>query len=98
MKHLQFDWSEGDDGVVTLDALASSRDLRVQADAAAEAQTLLAWLEAEYPAQRGPAEEGGRWDAELSSQAEGGGWVSLALTISAAPEIAEALRARLGLD
>jgi hypothetical protein len=96
LQHLQFDLSEGDDGVQTLDAMASTRDAQQLDAMRAEAQQVLDWAAQQFPHGHAPVEEGGQWDHELLEQAEGGGWTTLTLTMSATPAVVEAFFERFG--
>lgn len=96
LQHLHFELSEGDDGVATLDAMASTRDARHLAAFRAEAQAVLDWAWHQFPHGHGPVEDGGVWDDELLEQAEAGGWTTLALTLSAAPAFVDAFLAAFG--
>ncbi|NCT82190.1 MAG: hypothetical protein GXC94_03540 [Comamonadaceae bacterium] len=96
LRHLHFELSEGDDGVATLDAMASTRDAAQLAAIRAEAQRVQDWARRQFPQGQGPVEEGGLWDEELLEQAEAGGWTTLALTLSAAPLFVEAFLAAFG--
>ncbi len=92
LQFLLFERSEGDDGSVTLDALASTRAAQHEA-VRAEAQAVLDWAEREFPGQQGPLEEGMTWHHDLQISEEPGGWIAVALTLSARPEFADALLA-----
>jgi hypothetical protein len=93
LQHLQFELSEGDDGVATLDAMASTRDALHLAAIRTEAQEVLAWAARQFPHSQGPVEEGGVWDCELLEQPEAGGWTTLTLTLSATAAFVDAFRA-----
>jgi hypothetical protein len=97
LRFLSFDLSDGDDGVTTLDALASTR-AEHQPAVLAEVQQVLDWAERHFPGQHAPLEDGGTWLHELQVQDEPGGWRSVALTFSATPEFAQALLAEFGSD
>lgn len=92
LRYLHFELSDGSDGVVTLDALASTRPEQHEA-VLAEVARVLAWAEASFPDQHGPLEEGMSWLHELQLRDEPGGWRSVALTFSATPEFADAFLA-----
>lgn len=96
LQYLHFELSEGDDGVATLDAMASTRDDLHLGAIRTEAQEVLEWARRQFPHGHGPVEEGGLWDDELLEQAEAGGWTTLALTLSAAPAFVEAFLAAFG--
>lgn len=95
MQYLHFELSEGDDGVLTLDAMASTR-ADSHAAVMAEAQQVLDWAWREFPGQHGPVEEGMAWDHELLVQEEAGGWRTVTLTLSAAAHFVEAFVAEFG--
>lgn len=80
----QLEWSASDDGEDRgcWEGMASARSSADLAAAREEAQALLARAKREAPGARGPEEEGGLWDADLSEQAEAGGWFSLTLTLT----------------
>ncbi len=98
MQHLSFDLSESADGVLTLEAMASTRasDPAAHAAVMAEVDTALAWARDEFGGPPGPVEDGYEWDHELLVQREAGGWVTATLTFSASPAFAEAFQARFG--
>lgn len=96
LQHLHFELSEGDDGVVTLDAMASTRDPLHLAAIRVEAQGVLDWAQRQFPHGQGPVEEGGVWDHALLEQAEAGGWMTLTLTLSASPAFVEAFLTAFG--
>lgn len=95
MQYLIFELSEGDDGVATLEAMASTRGYS-HAAVMAEVQQVLDWAWREFPHSHGPIEEGGVWDHELLLQEETGDWCTVTLTLSAAPQFAEAFLAEFG--
>ncbi len=95
MRHLSFDLSDGSDDILTLEAMASTREA-AHAAVMAEVQEVLAWARAEFGGRHGPVEDGNAWDHELLVQHEEGGWVTVTLTLSAAAEFAEAFQARFG--
>ena len=89
MHYLTFDHSEGADGVVTLDAMASTSAAR-HAEVMAEVQQVLVWARRHFPHTGGPVEEGMDWDHDLQVSTEDGGWHTVTLTISASARFAEA--------
>jgi hypothetical protein len=96
MQHLTFHLTDGDDGIQTLEAMASTRAAD-HAAAMAEVQQVLAWAEAEFGDRHGPVEDGGAWDHDLLVQHEAGGWVTVTLTFSASDEFAQALLQRFSV-
>lgn len=95
MRYLIFDFSDGDDGVATLEAMASTREAE-HATVLAEARQVLDWAHAHFPGRHGPVEEGHAWDHELLVQQEAGGWQTVTLTLTASPEFLEAFLAAYG--
>ena len=92
LRWLTLDTSDNDEGVVTIEALASTPESQ-HAAALAEAQAMLDWAWRAFPHTHGPADEGGEWDHDLQVGAEGGGWHAVTLTLTGTPEFAEALAA-----
>ncbi|WP_326544034.1 hypothetical protein [Pseudorhodoferax sp.] len=92
LRYLHFEASDGDDGVCTLEAVAS-----VQPDARAavqaEVEQVLQWAAAQFPGDSGPVEDGHAWHHALLEQHEPGGWFTVSLTLVAAPHAAAALLA-----
>ena len=95
MRHLTFDPTDSSDGILTLEAMASTREAE-HAAVIAEVRQVLAWAQAEFAGRQGPVEDGNAWDHELLVQHEAGGWVTVTLTFSASAEFAEAFRAVFG--
>ena len=81
MRYLKFDLSLGDDGVSTLDAMASTAAAQ-HAAVVAEAQQVLDWAWRRFPRTHGPAEDGNDWDHECRVVVEDGGWHTLTLTLT----------------
>jgi hypothetical protein len=80
LQYLTFEASDDGDGVGTWDAMASVRADQVAA-VLAEVQAVLNWAERHSPGPRGPLEEGGFWDADQQTLAEGD-WITVTLTIT----------------
>jgi hypothetical protein len=95
LHYLDFETSEGDDGVTTLDALAST-DAAQHAAALAEAQQVLQWAWQQFPQGHGPVDEGMDWDHELQVSEEAGGWHTVSLTLTGSPRFVEAFAAAFG--
>lgn len=96
LHYLEFDYSEDAEGTGTWDAIASVGDAHLPA-LLAEIVSVLAWAEAEFPAQRAPIEDGGRWDYDLQSEPEHAALQSLhydAATRQLVPPMASAGGAR----
>jgi len=91
MSHLIFDLIDSSDGILTLEAMASTREAE-HAAVMSEVAQVLAWAQAEFGGRQGPVEDGNAWDHELLVQHEAGGWVTVTLTFSASPEFAEAFQ------
>ena len=89
---LTVDVSDNDEGVVTIEALASTSAAR-HAAALAEARQVLDWAWRAFPHTHGPADEGGEWDHDLQAGAEGDGWHAVTLTLTGTPEFARAFAA-----
>ena len=97
LRWLTLDVSDNDEGVVTIEALAST-DAGGHPFALAEAQAILDWAWQAFPGTHGPADEGGQWDHDLQAGAEPGGWHSVALTLTGTPEFARAFAAEFTGD
>ena len=99
LRILTVDVSDNDEGVVTIEALASTSAAR-RAAALAEAQQVLDWAWRAFPHTHRPADEGGEWDHDLQVSDEGGGWHAVTLTLTGTPEFAQAFAAEfcIGAD
>ena len=95
LRLLTVDVSDNDEGIVTIEALAST-SAAGHAAALAEAQQVLDWAWRAFPHTHGPADEGGEWDHDLQVGAEGGGWHAVTLTLTGTPEFARAFEAQFG--
>ncbi len=93
MRYITFDLTDGSDDILTLEAMASTRQTE-HAAVMAEVEQVLAWAHAEFAGRQGPVEDGNAWDHELLVQHEAGGWVTVTLTFSASAEFAEAFQAK----
>lgn len=67
--YLHFDFSEGEAGSGSFDALASVPPRALQA-LHTELRAVLGWAYAAFPGGRGPLEDGGRWDYVLQGTCE----------------------------
>lgn len=92
MRYLIFDFSDGDDGIASFEAMASTR-ADEHAAVLAEARQVLDWAHRHFPGRHGPVEDGNAWDHELLTQQEEGGWLTVTLTLSASAEFADAFLA-----
>ena len=95
MRYLTFDFTDSSDDILTLEAMASTREAE-HAAVMAEVARLLAWAQAEFGGRQGPVEDGNAWDHELLVQHEAGGWITVTLTFSASPDFADAFQAEFG--
>lgn len=95
LQHLLFEHSEGDDGVITLESMASTRP-DGHAAVMAEVQQVLDWAWAHSPGQHGPVEDGMVWDHDLLLQSEQGDWLTVTLTLSGVPHFIEAFCCQFG--
>ena len=86
---LDFDHTDGSDGILTLEAMASTRETE-HAAVMAEVEQVLAWARAAFRGRQGPVEEGHAWDCELLVQHEAGGWITVTLSLSASQEFVDA--------
>ena len=89
MRYLAFDLTDSSDDILTLDAMASTREAE-HAAVMAEVDQVLAWAQAEFGSRRGPVEDGNAWDHELLVQREAGEWITVTLTFSASQEFVDA--------
>ncbi len=95
MRYLQFDFSDNGDGVVTLEALASTAAAQ-HAAVMAEVQQVLDWAWREFPHTHGAAEDGMDWDHDLQVGVEGDGWHAVTLTLSASERFAHDFQQAFG--
>ena len=93
LRWLTLDLSDNDEGVVTIEALAST-SLAQHAAVLAEVRQVLDWAWRAFPHTHGPADEGGEWDHDLQVGVEDGGWHAVTLTITGTAEFAFAFAAR----
>lgn len=92
LRLLTVDISDNDEGVVTIEALAST-SAASHAAALAEAQQVLEWAWSAFPHTHGPADDGGEWDHDLQVAAEGDGWHAVTLTLTGTPAFMRAFAA-----
>ena len=95
LHYLSFDLSDNDEGVTTLEALAST-SAEHHALVMAEVQQVLDWAWQHFPHTHGPADDGMDWDHDLQVSMEGGGWHAVTLTLTASPRFVEAFCAAFG--
>jgi len=95
MDYLSFDVSDNADGVITLEALASTP--AAQHDAVlAEVRRVLDWARRRFPHTHGRAEDGMDWDHDLQDAVEPGGWHAVTLTLTASERFAQEFLAEFG--
>ena len=95
LRLLTLDFSDNDEGVVTIEALASTPPAQYAA-ALAEAQRILDWAWRVFPHTHAPADEGGQWDHDLQAGVEGDGWHAVTLTLTGTAEFAREFGAAFG--
>jgi VCBS repeat-containing protein len=95
MHYLSFDLSDNDEGVSTVEALASTPAAQ-HAAVMAEVQGVLDWAWQHFPHTHGPADEGMDWDHDLQVSVEDGQWHAVTLTLSGSPRFVEAFLAAFG--
>jgi hypothetical protein len=95
MRYLTFDLTDSSDDILTLEAMASTREAE-HAAVMAEVVQVLAWAQAEFGGRQGPVEDGNAWDHELLVQHEAGGWITVTLTFSASPEFVDTFLTAFG--
>jgi len=95
MHYLRFDVSDNADGVITLEALASTSADRHPA-VLDDVRRVLDWAWRHFPQTHGRAEDGMDWDHDLQDIVEPGGWHAVTLTLSASERFAQAFLAEFG--
>lgn len=96
MDYLTFALDEVDDGVSTLEAMASTRAAQ-HAAVMAEVQQVLGWAWRRFPDAHGPIDDGMDWDHDLQVSLEAGGWHRVTLTLTGTAHfVAEFLSAFAG--
>lgn len=88
MDFLTFEHTEVDDGVSSLEAMASTA-VEQHTAVMAEVQKVLDWAWRRYPASHGPIEDGMDWDHDLQVTIEEGGWHTVTLTLTGTARIVE---------
>jgi len=88
LKYLNFERSEGDDGVYTLEAVASTLAAHHGA-VMDEVACVLDWARQRFAHTRGPVEDGNDWDHDLQVVVEGGRWHTVSLTITGSQRFAD---------
>lgn len=95
MHYLTFDLSDNDEGVTTLEALASTA-AEQHAAVMAEVQQVLDWAWRRFPHTHGPADDGMDWDHDLQVSVESGQWHAVTLTLTGSPRFIEEFVAAFG--
>ncbi|MBX3619012.1 MAG: hypothetical protein KF891_03320 [Rhizobacter sp.] len=95
VRYLQFDLSDNIEGVVTLEAMASTPAAQ-HAAVMAEVQQVLDWAWQHFPDAHGAADDGMAWDHDLQVQVEDGAWHTVTLTLTAHEHVAAAFLAAFG--
>ncbi len=95
MHYLSFDISDDADGVITLEALASTPAAQ-HAAVLAEATHVLDWAWRHFPHTHGRCEDGMDWDHDLQDSVEAGGWHAVTLTLTGSERFAQAFLAEFG--
>ena len=87
MHYLSFDLSDNDDGVATIEALAST-SAGHHAAVMDEVRQVMDWAWRQFPHTHGTADDGMDWDHDLQVNIEPGGWHAVTLTLTASPAFA----------
>jgi hypothetical protein len=95
MDFLTFDVAEVDDGVSSLEAMASTVAGQ-HASVMAEVQQVLDWAWHRFPGSHGPIDDGMEWDHDLQVTVEEGGWHTVTLTLTGTGRFVEELFATFG--
>ena len=95
MEYLTFAHAEVDDGVATLEAMASTRAAQ-HAAVMAEVQQVLDWAWRQFPDSHGPIDDGMAWDHDLQVILEAGGWQTVTLTLTGTGPFVEEFIAAFG--
>ena len=95
MQFLTFDLSDSTEGIVTIEALASTSAAQ-HAAVMAEVQQVLDWAWRAFPHTHGPADDGMDWDHDLQVDIEPGGWHAVTLTLTGSKSFAHEFHAAFG--
>jgi len=95
MNYLGFDVAEVEDGLSSLEAMASTT-VEQHAAVMAEVQQVLDWAWGRFPGEHGPIDEGMVWDHDLQVIVEDGGWHTVTLTLTGTRHFVEAFIATFG--
>ncbi len=88
MDFLSFDLTEVDDGVSSLETMASTA-LEQHPAVMAEVQQVLDWAWRRFPGFHGPMDDGMVWDHDLQVTIEDGGWHTVSLTLTGTARFVE---------
>jgi hypothetical protein len=97
MHYLSFDLSDDAQGIVTIEALAST-GAAGHAAVMAEVQQVLDWAWRHFGHSHGPVEDGMDWDHDLQVVVEPGDWHAVTLTLAVSAAFAEAFEAAFMAD
>jgi hypothetical protein len=95
MDFLTFDLAEVDDGVSSLEAMASTA-MEQHPAVMAEVQRVLDWAWRRYPDSHGPLDDGTDWHHDLQVTIEDGGWHTVTLTLTGTARFVEDFVATFG--
>ena len=95
MDFLTFDLAEVDDGVSSLEAMASTQAGQHVA-VMAEVQQVMDWAWRRFPQSHGPIDDGSTWDHDLQVTIEDGGWHTVTLTLTGTARFVEDFVATFG--
>ncbi len=95
MRYLTFDFGEGDDGLTTIEALAST-PAAVHAAVLDEVRQIMDWAWRSFPHTHGSTDDGAEWDHDLQVTVEDERWHAVALTLTASVRFVEAFLAEFG--
>lgn len=95
MEFLTFELAEVDDGVTSLEAMASTQSGQHEA-VMAEVRQVLDWAWQRFPDAHGPIDDGMAWDHDLQVTVEEGGWHTVTLTLTGSGRFVEAFFATFG--
>lgn len=95
MRYLTFDFSEGADGVTTIEAMASTA-ADSHAAVMTEVQQVLDWAWRSFPLTHGSADDGADWDHDIQVHVENGQWHAVTLTLTASAPFLEDFQVEFG--
>lgn len=95
MDYLTFAVDEVDDGVSSMEAMASTSP-KHHAAVMAEVQQVLDWAWHHFPDTHGPIDDGMEWDHDLQVLVEEGGWHTVTLTLTGSGPFVAAFLAAFG--